>query len=97
MTRNAFDIIIRPLLTEKLTEMRESQRKIGLLVRADANKVEIKKATERALNVKVEKVSVMNIGGKTRRIGRMMGKKPDWKKAIVTLKTGEKLEFFEGV
>ena len=51
MTREAFDVIIRPLLTEKLTDMRETQRKIGLLVRADANKVEIKKATERALNV----------------------------------------------
>ncbi|MBI3810325.1 MAG: 50S ribosomal protein L23 [Nitrospirae bacterium] len=97
MTRNARDIIIRPLLTEKLTEMRESQRKIGLLVRADANKVEIKKATERALNAKVEKVNVMNVGGKARRIGRMAGKKPDWKKAIVTLKPGEKLEIFEGV
>jgi large subunit ribosomal protein L23 len=97
MTRNVFDIIVRPILTEKLTEMRETQRKIGLLVRADANKVEIKKATERALNVKVEKVSVMNVGGKARRIGRMTGKKPDWKKAIVTLKAGEKLEFFEGV
>jgi large subunit ribosomal protein L23 len=97
MTRNAYDIIVRPLLTEKLTEMRENQRKIGLLVRADANKVEIKKATERALNVKVEKVSVMNVGGKIRRMGRMAGKKPDWKKAIVTLKLGEKLEIFEGV
>lgn len=97
MTRNARDIIIRPLLTEKLTEMRESQRKIGLLVRADANKVEIKKATERALNAKVEKVNVMNVSGKARRIGRMAGKKPDWKKAIVTLKPGEKLEIFEGV
>src|SRR2546428_195479 len=97
MTREPFDIIIRPLLTEKLTDMRESQRKIGLLVRADANKVEIRKATERALNVKVEKVSVMNVGGKIRRIGRMAGKKPDWKKAIVTLKPGEKLEIFEGV
>ncbi len=97
MTRNARDIIIRPLLTEKLTEMRESQRKIGLLVRADANKVEIKKATEQALNAKVEKVNVMNVGGKVRRIGRMAGKKPDWKKAIVTLKSGEKLEIFEGV
>lgn len=97
MTRNARDIIIRPLLTEKLTEMRESQRKIGLLVRADANKVEIKKATEEALNAKVEKVNVMNVSGKARRIGRMAGKKPDWKKAIVTLKPGEKLEIFEGV
>ena len=97
MIRNARDIIIRPLLTEKLTEMRESQHKIGLLVRADANKVEIKKATELALNAKVEKVNVMNVGGKVRRIGRMAGKKPDWKKAIVTLKPGEKLEIFEGV
>ena len=97
MTRNARDIIIRPLLTEKLTEIRESQRKIGLLVRADANKVEIKKATELALNAKVEKVNVINVGGKARRIGRMAGKKPDWKKAIVTLKPGEKLEIFEGV
>ena len=97
MTRNARDIIIRPLLTEKLTEIRESQRKIGLLVRADANKVEIKKATELALNAKVEKVNVINVGGKARCIGRMAGKKPDWKKAIVTLKPGEKLEIFEGV
>ena len=97
MSREPFDVIIRPLLTEKLTDMRESQRKIGLLVRADANKVEIKKATERALNVKVEKVSVMNVGGKIRRIGRMAGKKPDCKNAIVTLKPGEKLEIFEGV
>jgi len=97
MTRHAFDIIVRPILTEKLTEMRETERKIGLLVRADANKVEIKKAAEEALNVKIEKVNVMNVGGKARRIGRMTGTKPDWKKAIVTLKPGEKLEFFEGV
>src|SRR5436309_15726780 len=96
MTREPFDIIIRPLLTEKLTDMRESQRKIGLLVRADANKVEIKKATEHALKVKVEKVSVMNVGGKIRRIGRMARKKPDWKTAIVTVKAGEQLELVEG-
>src|SRR2546426_311798 len=49
------------------------------------------------LTFKAEKVSVMNVGGKIRRIGRMVGKKPDWKKAIVTLKPGEKLEIFEGV
>src|SRR2546427_9117283 len=97
MTREVLDVIIRPLLTGKLTDMRENQRKMGLLVRADANKVEIKKATERAMNVKVEKVSVMNVGGKIRRIGRMVGKKPDLKKAIVTMKPGEKLEIFEGV
>ena len=97
MTRGAHDIIIRPILTEKLTELRETQRKVGLLVRVDANKVEIKKAAEHALKVRVEKVNVMHVLGKTRRIGRLAGKKPDWKKAIVTLKAGEKVEIFEGV
>ena len=97
MTRGAHDIIVRPILTEKLTELRETQRKIAVLVWADANKVEIKKAAEQALKVKVEKVNVMNGLGKTKRIGRMTGKKPDWKKAIVTMKAGEKLELFEGV
>jgi large subunit ribosomal protein L23 len=97
MTRDAHDIILRPILTEKLTELRETQRKIGILVRRDANKVEIKKAAERALKVKIVKVNVLNGMGKARRIGRLTGKKPDWKKAIVTMKAGEKLEMFEGV
>lgn len=97
MTRDLHDIIVQPILTEKLTEMRETQRKIGFLVRGDASKVEIKKAAERALKVKIEKVNVMNVLGKTKRIGRLAGKKPDWKKAIVTLKEGERLELFEGV
>jgi large subunit ribosomal protein L23 len=97
MKREAHSIIIRPILTEKLTELREAQRKIGILVRADANKVEIKKAAEEVLKVKIEKVNVLNGMGKIRRIGRLSGKKPDWKKAIVTMKAGEKLEIFEGV
>ena len=97
MSRDAQDIIRRPILTEKLTELRETQRKIGLLVRSVANKVEIKKAAEQALKVKIEKVNVLNGMGKMRRIGRLAGKKPDWKKAIVTMKAGEKLEIFEGV
>ena len=97
MSRDAQDIIRRPILTEKLTELRETQRKIGLLVRSDANKVEIKKAAEQALKVKIEKVNVLNGMGKMRRIGRLAGKKPDWKKAIVTMKAGEKQEIFEGV
>ncbi len=97
MTRGVHDLIVRPILTEKLTELRETQNKVAMLVRGDANKVEIKKAAEQALKVKVGKVNVMNVLGKTRRIGRMTGKKPDWKKAIVTMKAGEKLELFEGV
>ena len=60
-------------------------------------KLNEKKAAEQALKVKIEKVNVLNGMGKTRRIGRMAGKKPDWKKAIVTIKAGEKLEIFEGV
>jgi large subunit ribosomal protein L23 len=97
MSREAHDIIIRPILTEKLTDLRETQRKIGLLVRGDANKVEIKKAAQLALKVKIEKVNVLKTRGKTRRIGRLSGKRPDLKKAIVTMKVGEKLEMFEGV
>ena len=97
MSREPQDIILRPILTEKLTELRETQRKVGMLVRPDANKVEIKKAAEQVLKVKIDKVNVINGMGKTRRIGRLAGKKPDWKKAIVTIKAGEKLEIFEGV
>jgi large subunit ribosomal protein L23 len=97
MTRGVHDMIVRPVLTEKLTELRETQRKVGLRVRADANKIEIKKAAEQALKVKIDKVNVMTVRGKAKRLGRLAGKKPGWKKAIVTLKAGEKLEIFEGV
>jgi large subunit ribosomal protein L23 len=97
VSREPQEIILRPILTEKLTELRETQRKVVVLVRSDANKVEIKKAAEQTLKVKIEKVNVLNMMGKTRRIGRLAGKKPDWKKAIVTMKPGEKLEIFEGV
>jgi large subunit ribosomal protein L23 len=97
MMRDAHDVIVRPILTEKLTELRETQGKIGIRVRADATKIEIRKAAELALKVKITKVNVLNGMGKTRRIGRLSGKKPDWKKAIVTMKAGEKLEMFEGV
>jgi large subunit ribosomal protein L23 len=97
LSREAHDIIIRPILTEKLTDLRETQRKIGLLVRGDANKVEIKKAAQLALKVKIDKVNVLKTRGKIRRIGRLSGKRPDLKKAIVTMKVGEKLEMFEGV
>jgi len=97
MTRGVHDMIVRPVLTEKLTELRETQRKVGLRVRVDANKIEIRKAAEQALKVKIDKVNVMTVRGKTKRLGRLAGKKPGWKKAIVTLKAGEKLEIFEGV
>ncbi|MBI3594630.1 MAG: 50S ribosomal protein L23 [Nitrospirae bacterium] len=91
------DIIVKPLLTEKSTLMRETLNKVSFEVRKDANKIEIKKAVEEVLKVKVEAVNVIRIEGKKKRLGRFEGKKNNWKKAIVTLKTGEKLNLFEGL
>lgn len=97
MKREPYDVLIQPLLTEKITAMREKDNKVGVLVRRDANRVQIKQAVESALKVRVERVNVMNVMGKTKRLGRFSGKRPDWKKAIVTLKAGEKLELYESV
>lgn len=93
---NRHDLIIRPLLTEKSTSLREGLNKFSFVVRPNANRKEVKKAVEETLNVKVEKVHILNVGGKEKRLNRFVGKLPDWKKAIVTLKKGEKLELFEG-
>jgi large subunit ribosomal protein L23 len=95
--RQGYDILVRPLLTEKMTALRERANKVGFVVRADANRIEIKRAVESALKVKVEDVNVLKVRGKTKRLGRFSGRRPDWKKAIVTLKEGEKLELYESV
>ncbi|MEW6247933.1 MAG: 50S ribosomal protein L23 [Nitrospirota bacterium] len=89
------DILLQPLLTEKITAMRERENTVGFLVRRDANRVQIKQAVESLLKVKVERVNVLNVRGKTKRLGRFVGKRPDWKKAFVKLKEGEKLELYE--
>ena len=91
------DILVRPLLTEKITAMRESANKLGFLVRRDANRIQVKHAVETALKVRVKKVNLLNVLGKTKRLGRFVGKRSDWKKAIVTLKEGEKVDLFESV
>lgn len=97
MKRVLHDVLLRPLLTEKITAMRESGNKVGFVVRSEANRIQIKRAVESVLKVRVERVNVLNVMGKTKRLGRFSGKKPDWKKAIVTLKQGEKLEMYESV
>ncbi|MBI4402118.1 MAG: 50S ribosomal protein L23 [Nitrospirae bacterium] len=97
MKRGPYDVLVEPLLTEKITAMRESANKVGFLVKRDANRIEIKRAVESALKVKVARVNILNMMGKTKRLGRFAGKRPDWKKAIVTLKAGEKLEMYESV
>ncbi len=97
MKRDPYDVLIRPLLTEKITALRESANKVGFVVRSDANRVEVKRAVESALKVKVERVNIINVLGKTKRLGRFTGRRSSWKKAIVTLKEGEKLELYESV
>ncbi len=97
MKQGPYDVLIKPLLTEKLTALREAGNKIGFLVKPDANRVQIKRAVESALKVRVERVNVMNVRGKMKRLGRFVGRRAGWKKAIVTLKEGEKLELYESV
>lgn len=92
------DVIRRPLITEKLTDLQNEFLTYGFEVAVSANKVQIKKAVEAQFKVKVAEVRVANVHGKWRRQGRFMGKRPDWKKALVRLKAGEKpIELFEGV
>ncbi len=94
--KDIYSIIRKPLFTEKGSSLKENENKILVEVARDANKLEIKKAIEENFKVKVEKVSTINVRGKWKRYGRSIGKRPDTKKAIITLKKGEKLEFIEG-
>jgi large subunit ribosomal protein L23 len=88
-------ILVQPLLTEKVTAMREQSNTVGFLVHPDANRIQIKQAVEALLKVKVERVNVLNVRGKIKRLGRFSGKRSDWKKAFVKLKEGEKLDLYE--
>lgn len=90
-----YDVIKRPLITEKATYLMEDN-KYCFEVDRRANKTEIKKAVEEIFGVKVEKVHTMKMPGKPRRLGRFVGRTSGWKKAIVTLAPGESLPFFEG-
>ena len=94
--KDIYQVIKRPLITEKANILKEKENKVSFVVDRGANKAEIKEAVERLLEVKVLKVRVSTIKGKPRRIGRTMGKRSDWKKAVVTLSPGDHIEFFEG-
>jgi large subunit ribosomal protein L23 len=94
--RNAYEVLRRPLITEKTTTLKETQHSLCFEVHRDATKPEIKKAVEALFGVKVAAVRVANVHGKMKRQGRYEGKRPDWKKAYVVLAKGEKMvEFFE--
>ena len=94
--KNVYEVIRRPLITEKTTALKETQRALCFEVHRDASKPEIKKAVESLFGVKVQDVRVANVHGKVKRQGRYVGRRSDWKKAYVVLKPGEKMiEFFE--
>ena len=89
-------IILAPLVTEKGTLLLEKANQVLFRVRPDANKIEVKHAIETLFKVKVEKVRMNRYLGKIRRVGKNMGRLPQWKKAYVTLKEGDKIELFGG-
>ena len=90
------DVSQRPLITEK-NSILQAQNKYAFEVAKEATKPQIKQAVEKAFRVKVSGVNIVMVSGKTRRIGRRVYNTPSWKKAFVTLRAGDKIEFFEGV
>jgi len=90
------DIIKRPIITEKTTVQKALSNQLSFEVDKRANRVEIKKAIENIFKVNVSSVRTMQIKGKVKRKGRTLGKRRNWKKAIVQLMPGERIEFFEG-
>ncbi len=92
-----YQVLKRPLVSEKSTKQKEQSNQIVFEVDRRANKVLVRNAVENIFKVQVMDVQVVNVKGKERRLGRNVGRKPDWKKAIVRLAPGENIEFFEGV
>ncbi|MGB9837101.1 MAG: 50S ribosomal protein L23 [Candidatus Saccharicenans sp.] len=92
------DIILRPLITEKSTRLKDSDRIVCFEISPDANKIEVKNAVEQLFKTKVERVTIVNLRGKVKRLGRSIGRTKDRKKAYVKLREGEKMiEYFEAV
>jgi large subunit ribosomal protein L23 len=92
---NNYSIIRRPIITERSTQLREQSNKVTFEVDRSANKIAIKKAVEEFFNVKVLEVRTMNVHGKWKRVGRNIGRRADWKKAIVTLAEGQTIELLD--
>ena len=93
---NRYDIIKRPLDTEKLDRIRDRENKFAFEIDMKANKTEVKQAIEQLFKVKVVDIKTAIVRGKFRRVGKSEGQKSNWKKAIVTLKEGDAISLFEG-
>lgn len=96
MSIDLYDIVRAPRITEKGTRLKEQSNVLTFEVKADANKVQVRKAIEGIFKVKVADVTTVSCPGKKKRMGQREGRRSDWKKAYVTLKPGEKIEIFEG-
>ena len=98
--KNVHDILIRPILTEKMHDLQEQQRKYAFAVRLGSNKIQIKKAVEKKFDVSVVNIRTMNIKGKSKQMntrrGITRGRSSNWKKAVVTLREGDAIDYFEG-
>jgi large subunit ribosomal protein L23 len=92
---NLYDVIKRPLVTEKTSIAREANRVIAFEVAREANKIEIKDAVQKLFSVQVDDVKTVNVAGKVKRVGKHTGKRSNWKKAYVTLTEGSSVDFFE--
>lgn len=95
--RGVYQVVQRPLLTEKGTRLKDEANQYLFRVAKRANKVEIKQAIESLFKVTVVNVRTLPVRGKAKRLGRFQGKQADWKKAIATLKEGDSIELYEGV
>ena len=91
-----YSVIKRPLITEKSSRQKEGQNKYLFAVDPRANKIEIKRAVEQLFRVKVDRVNVSKVHGKIKRLGKSLGRRPDWKKAVVLVKKGDRIDLFEG-
>jgi len=94
---NEGKVLIQALVSEKATDLQEKQNCYVFRVSQNSNKLEIKKAVEKAFNVKVVSVTTIRVKGKTKRLGRFVGQRSGWKKAFVSLKEGDTIELFESV
>jgi large subunit ribosomal protein L23 len=94
---NAYSVIKRPIVTEKTSIQKEKDNQVTFEVDKNANRVMIRKAIEEIFNVQVAAVRTAHVRGKFKQRGRIIGKRRDWKKAVVTLLPGQRIDFFEGV
>ncbi len=96
MNRDPRSVLLKPLMTEKSMQQKEELNAISFRVAVDANKVEIRQAVEKVFNVKVATVRTASHEGKWKRMGKFEGRRSGWKKAVVTLQAGHKIELVEG-